>query len=389
MRCILLILDGLGVGALPDADLYGDDKSNTLGNIAQQVNGLYMPEFEKLGLGNIIEFKGVSPSKKPTASFGKCKEQSVGKDTMTGHWEIMGAWTKNAFPTYPEGFGSDIVDAFETAIGKKVLGNKAASGTEIIKELGPEHIRTTNPIIYTSADSVFQIAAHKDVIKLEELYSMCRKAYEMFVEKGRVARIIARPFIGTEGDFKRTYERKDFTLKPPPNILDSLILSDIPVIGIGKISEIFSGRGISKKIHSSGNDELMKSTIAEFNSLDNGLVFTNLVDFDTLWGHRNNAKGYAKALEQLDKRIDKILSVLKEDDILIITADHGCDPTTASTDHSREYTPLLITGPKIKNGVDLGTRKSFSDIGQTIADFFGIQKTGEGQSFLNDILINA
>ncbi|HDZ86917.1 hypothetical protein LCGC14_0484550 [marine sediment metagenome] len=385
MRCLLLIMDGAGVGELPDARLYGDAGSNTLGNIGQQAKRLSLPNFEKLGLGNIIEIKGVKPAQKPLAAYGKCNELSAGKDTMTGHWEMMGAVSKKAFPTYPDGFGPEMIMSFEDCIGKKVLGNKAASGTEIIKELGAEHLKTGEPIIYTSADSVFQIAAHKEVVSLDELYEMCEKAYDIFVKSGQLARVIARPFIGKKGSFTRTYERKDFSLSPPPNILDNFSEKDVPVIGIGKIGEIFSGRGITKEIHGSGNEDLLNLTVKEFGSIKNGLVFTNLVDFDTLWGHRNDVDGFANALMHLDSWIDRVTKLLGDNDILIISADHGCDPTTKGTDHTREYVPVLVTGPKIKKGVDLGIRKTFGDIGQTVADFFHVRKSGAGQSFYKQI----
>ena len=381
-----MIMDGAGVGELPDAHLYGDTGSNTLRNIGKQAKKLSLPNFEKLGLGNIIEIKGVAPSKRPLAAYGKCNELSAGKDTMTGHWEMMGAVSKKAFPTYPDGFSSEMIVSFEDSIGRKVLGNKAASGTEIIKELGAEHLKTGKPIIYTSADSVFQIAAHKEVVSLDELYEMCEKAYELFVESGQLARVIARPFIGKKGSFTRTYERKDFSLSPPPNILDNFSKKDIPVIGIGKIGEIFSGRGITKEIHGSGNEDLLNLTVKEFRAIENGLVFTNLVDFDTLWGHRNDVDGYAKALMRLDTWIDKIMNLLDDNDILIISADHGCDPTTKGTDHSREYVPVLVTGPNIIKGVDLGIRKTFGDIGNTVADYFQVFKTGVGQSFYEQII---
>lgn len=385
MRCIILVLDSVGVGELPDASLYNDEGSNTLANIAEAVGGLALPVLESLGLGNIVEIKGVKAAKNPRAAFGKCAEASAGKDTMTGHWEIMGIKLTEPFPTYPNGFPEEIIKPFEDAIGRKVIGNKPASGTEIIKELGGKHLKTGYPIVYTSVDSVFQIAAHKEVIPLAELYNFCRIARRMLKEPHHVARVIARPFMGETGSFVRTPERKDFTVSPPPNILDALVGSGIEVVGVGKIAEIFAGRGVSKEIHGKGNDELMQLTIKEFNKLKAGLVFTNLVDFDMLWGHRNDVKGYAKALVKVDRQIREVLEVLTSDDFLVITADHGCDPTTPSTDHSREYVPLLVAGPKIKKGIKLGTRSTFSDIGQTVAEYFSAKDVGIGKSFLREI----
>jgi phosphopentomutase len=384
-RCILLVLDSVGIGELPDASFYGDEGSNTLGNLAKAVGGLNLPTLQSLGLGNIASIKGVNPAIMPAASFGKCMEVSVGKDTMTGHWEIAGIELKEPFPTYPKGFPDVIIKPFEQAINTKVIGNKAASGTEIINELGELHLKTGHPIVYTSADSVFQIAAHKEKISLEKLYDICLIARKMLTGKHQIARVIARPFVGRPGNFKRTPERKDFTVKPPVNILDNLGAAGIEVIGVGKIAEIFAGRGITDEIHGAGNTELMNITSSELGKLKKGLIFTNLVDFDMLFGHRNNCKGYAKALEDFDKQLELLLKLLKADDILVITVDHGCDPTTASTDHSREYIPLLITGPKIKPGVKLGIRKTFGDIGQTVAEYFGVEKVGIGESFLKEI----
>lgn len=385
MRCILLVLDSVGVGELPDASEYGDQGSNTLGNIAKTVKNLDLPVLQMLGLANITPLEGIEPAKRPQAAFGKCAELSAGKDTMTGHWELMGIKLDKAFPAYPQGFPEEIVNRFEELIGQKVLGNKAASGTEIIEEIGEEHLRTGFPIIYTSADSVFQIAAHKERISLDRLYEMCEIARNMLSGKHNVARVIARPFIGVPGSFKRTDERKDYTVQPPLNVLDSLLKSGIEVVGIGKIAEIFAHRGISKDIHASGNEELMGLTIREFLQLKRGLIFTNLVDFDMLWGHRNNVDGYAKALESFDKKLSQLIPMLTKDDLLIITADHGCDPTTESTDHSREYVPLLLTGPSVIAGVNLETRQTFADIGQTIADFFNVPKAGIGKSFFKVI----
>jgi len=385
MRLIILVLDSAGIGELPDAASYDDAGSNTLGNLAEAVGGFNVPNLQKLGLGNIAPIKGVEPASKPGAAFGKCAEVSAGKDTMTGHWEMMGVKLDEPFPTYPNGFPTEVIKPFGEAINSKVIGNKTASGTEIIKELGEEHLKTGFPIIYTSADSVFQIAAHKEVISLDKLYEMCLTARKMLVGKHNVARVIARPFIGKPGFFKRTAERKDFSVAPPPNVLDNLVSAGIKVIGIGKIAEIFAGRGVTNEIHVSGNDQLMQATIAEFKKLREGFIFTNLVDFDMLWGHRNDCAGYARALEEFDNRLERLLELLKGDDVLIIAADHGCDPTTPSTDHSREYVPLLVVGPKVNAGVNLGTRETFGDIGQTVAKYFGVEKIGIGRSFLSEI----
>jgi len=387
MRLIILVLDSAGIGELPDAVHYEDEGSNTLGNLAEAVGGLNMPNLQKLGLGNIAPIKGVEPTSRPQASFGKCAEVSAGKDTMTGHWEMMGVKLNEPFPTYPNGFPPEVIEPFEKAINSKIIGNKTASGTEIIKELGETHLKTGFPIVYTSADSVFQIAAHKEIISLEKLYDMCLTARKMLVGRHNVARVIARPFIGRPGSFKRTAERKDFSVAPPPNVLDNLISAGIEVIGIGKIAEIFAGRGVSNEIHGSGNDELMQLTIDEFKKLKSGLIFTNLVDFDMLWGHRNDCAGYARALERLDNQLEALLQLLTAEDMLIITADHGCDPTTPSTDHSREYVPLLVVGPTVKAGVKLGTRETFGDIGQTAAEYFSVERIGAGKSFLKDIWI--
>ncbi len=386
MRCILIVLDGVGAGALSDAANYGDTGSNTLANTAKFVGGLNLPVLQQLGLGNIIQIQGVNPSNNPKAAFAKCAEVSVGKDTMTGHWEMMGIRLEKAFPSYPNGFPADIVTLFEEATGKKMIGNKAASGTEIIKELGNEHVRTGCPIVYTSADSVFQIASHKDIISLDDLYGICEVVSNQLLPDQKVARVIARPFIGQSGNFTRTPQRRDFTITPPKNILDSIIAADLDVIGIGKISEIFAGRGISKAIHGKNNEDNINITKAYMSEISNGLIFTNLSDFDTLWGHRNNPKGFAQALEDFDRSLTDILDLLRTDDLLFITADHGCDPTTPSTDHSREHVPLLVTGSEVKKSVNLGVRNTFADIGQTIADYLGVKPVGIGASFLVDVL---
>ena len=388
-RVILIILDSVGIGELPDAEIYNDKGSNTLVNIARAIGGLKLPNLEKLGLGNIDNIQGVKKYKDCLASYGKMAEKSPGKDTTIGHWEIAGIVSDKLFPTYPQGFPDEVIIPFEKAIGKKILGNKPASGTEIIKELGKKHMETEFPIVYTSADSVFQIAAHEKITPLENLYQMCKKAREILQGEHRVARVIARPFLGQPGAFKRTSNRKDYSVPPTQKtILDFAVQSGYEVIGIGKINDIFAGQGISKKIPTKNNEETVNQVIVSIknNTFKRSIIFSNLVDFDMLYGHRNNIKGYAKALEDFDSRLPEIIKNLNNTDILIITADHGCDPTTSSTDHSREYVPLLIYGDSIKPGIDLGILSSFADLGATISDILNIEHTSWGKSFKTQIL---
>jgi len=381
-RAIIIVLDSVGVGELPDAYKYGDEGSNTLANTAKNVGGLNLPNFQNLGLGNIIEIDGVKPSKNPLASFGKMAERSVGKDTTTGHWELTGIYLPKLFPIYPNGFPAEIIDEFERKIGKKVLWNKPASGTEIIKKLGEEHIKTGCPIVYTSADSVFQIAAHKETISLNEIYEMCEIAREILKGKHNVCRVIARPFVGEPGNFVRTAERRDYSVKPPAKtILDYAIDAGLKVYAVGKINEIFANQGITKAVHIENNMDGIDKTLEFMNEVNKGIIFTNLVDFDMLWGHRNDPWGYARGLEAVDKRVLEIMENLKSDDVLIFTADHGCDPTTLSTDHSREYVPLLVYGERIKSGVDLGIRTTFSDLGNSISSLLEFTAQVEGESF--------
>ncbi|MBI5025681.1 MAG: phosphopentomutase [Nitrospirae bacterium] len=385
-RVILIIIDSLGIGELPDAGEFGDKGSNTLGNIAKAVGGLNLPNLEALGLGLLGDFTGIKKSEKPIGSYGRMKEVSPAKDTTSGHWELMGVPVDRPFPTYPEGFPQEIINAFEKAIGRRILGNKPASGTEIIKELGPEHIKTGRPIVYTSADSVFQIAAHEDVIPLENLYQMCEAARKILQPPHNVCRVIARPFIGKPGNFVRTPKRRDYSLPPPAKtVLEYLVDKGLDVISIGKVKDIFAGRGFTKTVSVTGTDEGISKTTENFKGLKKGLIFTTLVDFDTLYGHRNNPHGYANALEAFDARLPEILEMLGEQDFLILTADHGCDPTTPSTDHSREYVPLLVYGPSFKAGKDLGLRESFSDVGATILEAFDIKGAIKGKSFLREI----
>lgn len=383
-RVILIILDSVGIGELPDADKYNDAGSNTLGNLARAIGGLNLPNLAQMGLGNIAPIDGMPPAKAPTACYGKMAELSNGKDTTIGHWELMGIVTDKPFPTYPNGFPPEIIGKFENAIGIKIIGNKPASGTEIISELGKEHMETGYPIVYTSADSVFQIAAHEEVIKIEKLYELCKTARGMLVYPHNVSRVIARPFIGIPGAFKRTENRRDFSIKPPqPTLLDCLNST----LGIGKIWDIFAGQGITESIHTHNNSEGIKEILHAVKSdTKHKLIFTNLVDFDMLYGHRNDAYGYYKALWKFDNCIPELVKTLRKNDILIITADHGCDPTTKSTDHSREYVPLLVYSTGITPGINLGARKTFSDIGQTLSELLQLPKLANGTSFLGEII---
>ncbi|MFZ5597655.1 MAG: phosphopentomutase [Bacillota bacterium] len=385
-RVVIIVLDSVGIGFLPDAYKYGDEGSNTLANCAEAVNGLHMPNMERLGLGNLGHFKGINPVKSPAGAFGKMSCRSPGKDTTTGHWEISGIIMDRPFPVYPDGFPPELINAFERKAGVQVLGNKAASGTEIIKELGELHMKTGRPIVYTSADSVFQIAAHEEIIPVERLYEMCSAAREILVGEHAVGRVIARPFTGSPGNFRRTERRHDFSLEPPvPNILTLMKDAGYTVAAVGKIEDIFAGKGITRSVHTKSNMEGVDRTVEFIREKGSGLIFTNLVEFDMLYGHRNDPAGYAAALEDFDRRLPEITGALDDGDMLIITADHGCDPTTESTDHSREYVPLLITGKAVSGGVFLGTRETFADVASTIAEIFGLRMEN-GVSFAGDIL---
>ncbi len=384
-RVILIVLDSVGVGEMPDAAEYGDEGSNTLGNVAKAVDGLSLRHLADLGLGRIIPIQGVPAVDEPKGAWGKMAESSSGKDTTTGHWEIAGLQLAEPFPTYPDGFPADLLEKFCEAIGVSgVLGNKTASGTAIIEELGPEHLQTGHPIVYTSADSVFQIAAHEDVVAIETLYSWCETAREQLRGPHAVGRVIARPFEGEPGGFQRTTRRRDFSLEPTgTTILDSLVANDIPVYGVGKISDIFAGRGISDTLKSHDNMETVDKTLQFMDrSHSSCLIFANLVDFDMLWGHRNDPESYGRGLEEFDARLPELLAAMEDEDMLIILADHGCDPTTSSTDHSREYVPLLVYGSRIQP-VDLGVRSTFADVAKTLARFFDIEAPVHGTSFLN------
>lgn len=385
-RIVLLVLDSVGIGELPDARDYHDEGSNTLSHVIKAVGGLDLPNLEALGIGLIEGVEGLKKVEKATASFGRMAEASKGKDTATGHWEMAGLILDKPLPTYPHGFPKEIMESFKKETGLDYLGNKAASGTEIIKELGEEHIKTGKPIVYTSADSVFQIATHEEIIPVERLYEIC-KIVRRIVDPYHIGRVIARPFIGDSGSFKRTERRKDFSIAPTDEtVLDRIKSKDFPVIGIGKIGDIYGHRGLTNEVHTKDNMDGIDKTIDAIKRTVKGLIFTNLVDFDMLYGHRNDAIGYAEALKHVDSRIPEIIEQLNNRDMFIITADHGCDPTTTSTDHSREYVPLLVYGKEIKPGINLGTRKSFADIGQTIAEIFNVGKMLNGKSFLNSIL---
>ena len=381
-RVVWMVLDSVGIGAMPDAGAYGDQGSDTLGNVARK-RKLELPNLCRLGLANIKCLAGLPRSDHPAGAYGKCRLASPGKDTTTGHWEMAGIILDKPFPLYPHGFPPDVIAAFEEKIGRKILGNKPASGTEIIKELGEEHMRTGSPIVYTSADSVFQIAAHEQVIPLAELYRICEIARAILQGPHEVGRVIARPFEGEPGSFTRTVNRHDYAVPPPSGmLLDQLAAKGVPVYSIGKISDIFLGRGITHSVKTKNNADGMQQTIDAMTTQPNGLIFANLVDFDQQFGHRNDVEGYARALEAVDRWLPTL--ELQPNDMLIFTADHGCDPTTPSTDHSREYTPLLVYGHRVHTACNLGTRASLADIGQTVAHNFGAELAA-GSSFLEEI----
>lgn len=382
-RVLWIVLDSVGIGAMPDAPSFGDPPSaDTLGNIARQ-RKLSLPNLCALGLANIRHFDGLQPAPIPTGAFGKCALLSPGKDTTTGHWEMAGIILPKPFPIYPNGFPAPLIQRFEQAIGRKTLGNKPASGTEIIQELGAGHVRTGSPIVYTSADSVFQIAAHENVIPLDELYRICKIAREMLSGPDEVGRVIARPFIGEAGKFKRTANRKDFAVPPPQGmLLDKLAEANVPVCSIGKIADVFLHRGIAHSVKTKDNPDGMAKTLHAMSEWERGLIWLNLVDFDQNYGHRNDVEGYAAALEAVDRWIPAI--PLRPRDLVIISADHGCDPTVPGTDHTREYTPLLAYGFGVKAGTALGRRKTLADIGQTVAENFGTSIPA-GTSFLQEI----
>ena len=382
MRVIWIVLDSFGVGSLPDAKAYGDDGANTLLHIAENAKGFSLPNMESLGLGNIEAAPGVAATDLPRGAWGKARERSAGKDTTAGHWEMAGVITPEKFPTFPNGFPADFLKAFERAIGRGTLGNCVASGTEIIERLGPEHLRTGRPIVYTSADSVFQIAAHEDVIKLDELYKICEIAREMLKGPLGVGRVIARPFIGTPGHFVRTAERRDFSLAPVGVTVPDLVKeAGLPSVAIGKIHDIFAGRGFTESIHTENNDDGVQKTLDAMDRVHEGLLYTNLVDYDMKYGHRRDVQGYADALMAFDRRLPEITKKMGPDDLLILTADHGCDPTWHGTDHTREYIPMLFYGPRVRP-VSLGERATYADEGATVADFLGVKAPAAGESML-------
>lgn len=382
-----MILDACGVGELPDAAEFGDEGSNTIGNCAKAVGGLNLPNLGRLGLGNIIDIKGVPPAKESVAYYGKMAEISAGKDSTIGHWELAGIISPKPFPVYPDGFPETIIREFVKASGREILGNKAASGTEIIAELGAEHLRTGKLIVYTSADSVFQVAAHTDVVPLETLYKYCRAARAIFQGEHAVSRVIARPFIGKPGAFTRTADRVDFSVEPPPgSLLDKCMEAGLEVITVGKVDYLFAGKGVSRANHTRSNAEGIEVTKHLLSKKFPGLLFINLVDFDMLWGHRNDAAAFAEGLEYFDERLPEILSQLAEDDLFIITADHGCDPTTPSTDHSREYVPLLVYAKSFDDaGRNLGIRETFADVAASIAELFDLPRFSQGKSFMGEL----
>jgi len=382
-RVIWIVLDSVGIGPLPDAGEYGDIGRTTLGHIAES-RALKIPTLVELGLANIAFLKHLSATAEPHASFGKGATRSPGKDTTTGHWEMAGVWLSQAFPVYKQGFPPEVIEAFEAEIGRKTIGNKPASGTEIIKELGAEHVRTGKPIVYTSGDSVFQIAAHEDVIPIAELYRMCEIARRILDGKHRVGRVIARPFTGTAGSFVRTSRRHDYAVDPPkPMLLDELQERHVPVFGIGKIHDIYNGRGVDDYVATKSNADGMEKLTTATRERKNGLIFCNLVDFDMLFGHRKDVEGFAKSLEEFDRALGDYLPLLTSRDLLMITADHGCDPDPRweTTDHSREYVPILAFSPACRAGVNLGVRDTLADMGQTVAENFG-GSIPHGRSFL-------
>ncbi|HET6370125.1 MAG TPA: phosphopentomutase [Nitrospiria bacterium] len=382
MRAVLIVLDGLGVGALPDAAAYGDVGTDTLAHIARAVGGLSIPNMTDWGIGALGPIEGVPVVSAPKGAVGKMAERSAGKDTTTGHWEMMGLVTEVSFPTYPQGFPPEVIGRFEAAIGQKVLGNCTASGTEIIQRFGEEHLRTGAPIVYTSADSVFQIAAHESVIPPTQLYDLCRIARKILEPPHNVGRVIARPFTGRPGRFVRTERRRDFSYPPHgKTLLDRLTTAGVAVAGIGKIEDLFAQRGIGWAIHTRNNKDGVDQTLAAMEKTKHGLIFTNLVDFDMLYGHRNNVEGYARALAEFDARIPELIAQLRDDDLCVITSDHGNDPTTPGTDHTREHVPLLVYGKRVRP-VPLGVRSTFADLGQTLAECFKVGPLPVGESFL-------
>ena len=381
-RAIVIVLDSVGIGELPDAAAYGDQGSNTLGHIGRAVR-LRIPTLAALGLARLVPLPEVPAPASPLAAFGRMAERSPGKDSVTGHWELMGLVLDRPFPTFPNGFPADLIDAFERRIGRAILGNVVRSGTAVIDEYGAQHIETGSPIVYTSADSVFQIAAHEEVVPLPQLYAWCEIAYELAVDGMGLGRVIARPFVGNVGAFTRTANRHDYAMVPKgETLLDKLTAAGVPVTAVGKIKDLFAGRGIGDSFATASDEQGMDRVEEAMASQERGLIFANLVDFDTVYGHRNDVHGYAGNLERFDRRLSRLIPQLRSDDVLVITADHGNDPTTPSTDHSREYVPVLLVGEKVRKAVDLGTRSTYADLGQTLADVFEVAPLANGESFL-------
>ncbi|MCB0047489.1 MAG: phosphopentomutase [Caldilineaceae bacterium] len=387
-RVIVTVLDSVGIGETPDAASFGDVGSNTLGNIGRVTGGLHLANLEKMGLANIAILPGLTPQSVPSAVYGKMAEVSPGKDTTTGHWELMGIHLVQPFPLYPQGFPSEVMDRYAAETGRGWLGNYPASGTVIIEELGAEHMATGKTIVYTSGDSVFQIAAHEEIIPVDELYRICEIAREILRGEHEVSRVIARPFVGEPGNFTRTANRRDFSVEPPePTLLDILKDAGMMVYAVGKIEDIFAGQGITHAVHTQDNmDGVDQTLIAMREQTEPGLIFTNLVDFDAKFGHRNNPQGYADCLAEFDARLPELVTALREDDLLVITADHGNDPTTPSTDHSREYVPILLVGPALPRGVNIGVRATFADLAATIAELLEVKAPAQGVSFAAEIL---
>jgi phosphopentomutase len=385
-RAIVIVLDSLGIGELPDAALYEDQGSNTLGNIAAAVP-LNIPTLAAMGMSRLVGLKHV-PASAPTAAYGRLAERSSGKDSVTGHWELMGVVLDRAFPTFPNGFSKELIENFESRIGRPSIGNVVASGTEIIDRLGPEHMETGFPIVYTSADSVFQIAAHEGIVPVPQLYGWCEVAYDLCVTGMGLGRVIARPFIGLPGSFQRTSNRHDYAMPPTAEtLLDRLVANGHQVTSVGKVSDLFAGRGISTSNPTKSDADGIDKIESLMASQDHGIIFANLVDFDAVYGHRNDTPGYAANLERFDVRLAGLLPKLRRDDLLVITADHGNDPTTPSTDHSREHVPILLAGDRVAAGTDIGTRSTFADLGQTLAENFGVGRLANGTSFLRDIML--
>jgi phosphopentomutase len=384
-RVVVIVLDSVGIGALPDASAYGDAGSDTLGHIAQRIP-LKVPTLRSLGLERVAALNDSRGAGSAAGAIGRMAEASPGKDSVTGHWEMMGIVLSRPFPVFPNGFASDLIQEFSRRIGRGILGNKVASGTQIIDELGAEHMRTGSLIVYTSADSVFQIAAHENIVPLRELYRACDIAYALACEGLGMGRVIARPFVGEPGRFSRTANRHDYALPPPDvTLLDLVKAANVPVVAIGKVRDLFAGRGITKSLHTANDGEGMNEVERQLDAVPSGLIFANLVDFDTQFGHRNDVEGYARNLEWFDARLARLLPRLADQDLLVVTADHGNDPTTPSTDHSREYVPLIVSGPGVRAGADLGTRRTFADLGQTLAELFGVRRLVHGTSFLHEI----